>query len=541
MTLRKVQISIPFLFFLIIGFASIITLLAIGQAFYSGLRFSNFMLDHANELNLQRDAMFLSDGVETFLRREVAKCFSGSWDKEAADKRLNDRPYIAALWQIDPANRSILVVNASHGVVVQFSPDTDLREIISQGVQALAQSNGTPDYSLFQSDSEFCPILLNTASISHRVDLIWAENEISSEPGKKRGVVFNKEVLYQQVIGKLMRLFCDSWIKLELIDSLGNSVILADSKEVFFNASHIINSDWETMDPLNLSGFLEIFKLRIHFMKGYPQRSFTTTPLTWLMKNSLPVSGMLALLLAVSISFFYYTSKKSTESLSLQNDWIANLSHTLLGPVHSLGILSEAFLIAKPEMQPEFSRLMKSELEIMGKTCRQFMRLSRAGKSCVELNIQSIPLTPVIETLRERVCIRYPFFNKESVQIEGLANISIMGDSAAVAEVFEAALDNALKYSPNGTPVFIKGETVNGEVKIHIIDQGLGIPVGDLARIGELFYRASHENTDGIVGTGAGVYLARILCKKMNGRYEIASSGHGKGCHVTISLPGAKV
>lgn len=534
---KKIQISMPFLVFLIIGFSSLIALMGISYLFHSRLLFSTSVVDNLHEFKLQRHAMHLSAYVNHFLERGLSECFSGPWNKFDVKKMLESKPYIKALWFADNTNKRLHVMNGSHEAVVEIVSNTDFRKLLLNAERSLKNSNKEPDYSIFESGSEFVPISQNMIKSFQGDEFIWAETDFFANPAIARGVLFDKEILFEKVIGKFLCMLCDpSWIKLELLDSSGKTALFADRHKTYKKMPEFSAN---VMEPLNLNGFLENFKLRIYFRRDYSlQSEIISAP--WLLKNAPLILALLVLLLSLSIVYFYYISKRSDDSLSLQNDWIANLSHTLIGPLHSLGILSEAFDRAKPETKSEISRLIKMEIEIMDKACRQFMRLSRAGKNNIELTLQDVSLMPIVKSIHERLCFRYPHFEKEDIIIKGADNLTAIGDSVAITDIIETVFDNALKYSPKGTAVCIKLESLDGEIHIHFVDQGLGIPVDELPRIGEAFFRSSSKDTDGIVGTGIGIYLAKKLCLRMKGRLEITSAGSGKGCHATVILPEAK-
>ena len=72
------------------------------------------------------------------------------------------------------------------------------------------------------------------------------------------------------------------------------------------------------------------------------------------------------------------------------------------------------------------------------------------------------------------------------------------------------------------------------EITIQIIDFGIGIPEKDLPNLFNTFYRAS--NTDGIQGTGLGLYIVKTFTEKNSGKIKIESQ-LGQGTKVTLQIP----
>ncbi len=110
----------------------------------------------------------------------------------------------------------------------------------------------------------------------------------------------------------------------------------------------------------------------------------------------------------------------------------------------------------------------------------------------------------------------------------------MVGDAKLLFQVFSNLLSNAVKYSPGGGTIDVDAEIAADEVVVAITDRGIGIPAGDLERLFERYHRGS--NVSGIVGTGVGLYLVKMLVDLHGGRIEVESQ-EGKGSRFTVRLP----
>jgi len=95
-------------------------------------------------------------------------------------------------------------------------------------------------------------------------------------------------------------------------------------------------------------------------------------------------------------------------------------------------------------------------------------------------------------------------------------------------------LANAIKYSPGGSRIEVSAHAEADHVIVAIDDQGIGIPPADLAQIFERYARGS--NVSGIVGTGIGLYLVKMVVDLHGGRIAVAST-EGQGSRFTVHLP----
>ncbi|HYX76528.1 MAG TPA: ATP-binding protein, partial [Gaiellaceae bacterium] len=114
----------------------------------------------------------------------------------------------------------------------------------------------------------------------------------------------------------------------------------------------------------------------------------------------------------------------------------------------------------------------------------------------------------------------------------------VAADESQLRQVLDNLLDNAIKYSPSGGDVRLAVETVDGAVRFSIADQGLGIPPAEQERIFEKFYRLDPDMTGGIGGTGLGLYIARELVRRVDGRIWVEPNVGG-GSVFRVEIPSA--
>jgi signal transduction histidine kinase len=112
-------------------------------------------------------------------------------------------------------------------------------------------------------------------------------------------------------------------------------------------------------------------------------------------------------------------------------------------------------------------------------------------------------------------------------------------DPQRVTQVLRNLLDNAVKYSPNGGLVVVRGEAGETEIVLSVADQGEGIAPEHLNRLFEKFFRIKSGLGRHVVGTGLGLPIARTIVETHGGRIW-AESQLGQGTTFYFTIPCAR-
>ena len=115
-------------------------------------------------------------------------------------------------------------------------------------------------------------------------------------------------------------------------------------------------------------------------------------------------------------------------------------------------------------------------------------------------------------------------------------NHIIVGDEQKLLSVFQALIENALKYSHEGGSIMIHTESKESEVVISIRDEGIGIPKEEQKNIFQKFYRAQNAQKKQSVGSGIGLFAGAHVIQTHGGSIWFDSE-EGVGTTFYISIP----
>lgn len=115
-------------------------------------------------------------------------------------------------------------------------------------------------------------------------------------------------------------------------------------------------------------------------------------------------------------------------------------------------------------------------------------------------------------------------------------NHTLLGDAQKLKTVFQALIENALKYSDPGGTVMIHTDSREDEVVISVRDEGIGIPENEQSQIFQKFYRAQNAQKKQSVGSGLGLFSAAHVIGAHGGAIWF-DSVEGQGTTFYVALP----
>jgi two-component system phosphate regulon sensor histidine kinase PhoR len=223
----------------------------------------------------------------------------------------------------------------------------------------------------------------------------------------------------------------------------------------------------------------------------------------------------------------------------LRREFVANASHELRTPVAATAAALEALEMAldDPPMREEFLRRAQEEIRGLQRLAQGLLDLSTAEEQDGG-GEEPAPSCTVGEVARDLVFSMQPLAALRGQRIaltaeEGLrAPIPVLD----LSRVLRNLVENALKYTPEGSKVSVAVRRSEKGIAIDVVDQGAGIPPAHLQRVFERFYRLDRARSAG--GAGLGLSIARHLIERRGGRLEAANEPGG-GARFTVILPGS--
>ena len=260
----------------------------------------------------------------------------------------------------------------------------------------------------------------------------------------------------------------------------------------------------------------------------------------------LPFLRAVADLIALSIENARLNEElRATQALEeanrLKSELISTLAHEMRTPLTSIKGYSTALLMEEttfsPETQQEFLQIIDEECDILQDLIHDLLESSIIDAGLLRLEPQPVMLARLAQSVTDDIEHRT---QEHRFLLDFPSRFPIVdADPRRIEQVLRNLLDNAVKYSPQGGLVVVRGEVRQDEVVISVADQGVGIAPEHLNRLFEKFFRVESGLGRHVVGSGLGLPIAQTIVESHGGRIWAESQvGQGTTLYFTLPLKG---
>ncbi|WDF33792.1 ATP-binding protein [Arthrobacter agilis] len=226
-----------------------------------------------------------------------------------------------------------------------------------------------------------------------------------------------------------------------------------------------------------------------------------------------------------------------TRSEEIRTDFVANVSHELKTPVGAISLLAEAIDDAAEDEVAvrRFAQRMHKESGRLSALVQDIIELSRLQGADVVRRGKAVDVDSVVAEAVDRN--KLPAESKQiEIVVGGSAPRPVYGDRDLLMTALRNLIDNAIRYSPEGTRVGVGVRSRDGLVQVSVTDQGAGITPEEQERIFERFYRIDAARSRQTGGTGLGLSIVKHVVANHGGEVTVWSQA-GQGSTFTVRLP----
>ena len=242
-------------------------------------------------------------------------------------------------------------------------------------------------------------------------------------------------------------------------------------------------------------------------------------------------------IVAIAIERVQFLEERKAAELARQKDelqsaLLAALGHDLRTPLTAIRVAAsnlQAAWLTEDERR-EQNDVVVTEVERLTRLFDDILDMARIDAGAVSTQPQWVHPAQIVDAAREQV---ERLLRRHPLEIDVDGDLAVRLDPKITATALAHLLENAARYSPDGTAVHVDVR-VGDELQIAVRDHGPGINAADLPRVFDRFYRGVQGNV--VSGTGMGLSIARGLLAAESGRVWAENCADG-GARFTIAVP----
>ena len=233
--------------------------------------------------------------------------------------------------------------------------------------------------------------------------------------------------------------------------------------------------------------------------------------------------------------------QNAERSANSKSAFLANMSHELRTPLNAINGFSEILVDEMygplgDERYKDYAQDILASGKHLLDMITDILDMAKieAGKMTVDLQPIDIvdPVDAAVRMIRRRA-------EEKGIQLSLVANPglpSVEADHRAIRQMILNLVSNAIKFTDEGGEVRVTVDRKDGELRVAVRDNGVGIPADALPRLGQPFEQVSDTRDRNYDGTGLGLALTKSFAEMHGGRLIIASEA-GRGTQVSFFLP----
>ncbi|WP_316818925.1 GAF domain-containing sensor histidine kinase [Pedobacter nyackensis] len=225
-------------------------------------------------------------------------------------------------------------------------------------------------------------------------------------------------------------------------------------------------------------------------------------------------------------------------SVARHNQILHTTAHDLKNPLTTIPVRADLIKLKKhdPDVVDTMCDHIKTASLNMVRIIDELLQSGSMEAGEVRLLLVKLNVSYLVSNV---VAMNQPLAERkgQNIHFESEMDAFVKADEGRLNEVVDNLINNAIKYAPLNTNIYVKLRNSNNKVFISVEDEGPGLTIEDKKLLFQRFTRLSAQPTGGENSTGLGLSIVKVLVEAHGGLIFAESEGKDKGSRFTIQLP----
>ena len=231
-------------------------------------------------------------------------------------------------------------------------------------------------------------------------------------------------------------------------------------------------------------------------------------------------------------------ARRRAETEQMREALIGSVSHELRTPLASIlgatTVLTSAPAVTADPKLEALAKVVREETERLNTVIQNLLDATRISADALRPRFEWAEVADIVNAALQRHRAR---LTGHEVKLDLAPELPLAYvDQNLIEQALGHVIENAMKYSPPGSPIRICGAVDNGMIAVTVADSGAGLTADELGRLGERFFRSDRASATS-TGSGLGLWIAKAFLHANGGSLDANSDGADRGSTLIPRLP----
>ena len=231
-------------------------------------------------------------------------------------------------------------------------------------------------------------------------------------------------------------------------------------------------------------------------------------------------------------------ARRRAETEQMREALIGSVSHELRTPLASIlgatTVLTSAPAVTADPKLEALAKVVREETERLNTVIQNLLDATRISADALRPRFEWAEVADIVNAALQRHRARLTG-HEVKLELAGELPLAYV-DQNLIEQALGHVIENAMKYSPPGSPIRICGAVENGMIAVTVADSGAGLTADELGRLGERFFRGDRASA-ATTGSGLGLWIAKAFLHANGGSLDANSDGADRGSTLILRLP----